>query len=259
MELFLSKLLPELIYPLGLACVLIALSLLCAQRQRLQRALLGVSLGLLWLGGNPWVAQGLARSLEYRYLPPHPVPHAPVLILLGGGTYPASYPRPMVEVSGAGDRVLYAAWLYHQGVAPAILLSGGALDWSARPSTPTEEMATLLGMMGVPQEALWFEERSRNTYESAVNCARLLRQKHISRALLVTSAWHMPRAVALFRKLGLEVVPLPVDFSATETQAGFDLRRVILGLVPSADHLALTVKMIKEYLGMCIYRLRGWI
>lgn len=259
MELFLSKLFPELLYPLGLVCIFITLALVLSRRKRLQRALLAMSLGMLWLGGNPWVAQALARSLEYRYLPPSPVPHAPVLVLLGGGTYPASYPRPMVEVNGAGDRVLYAAWLYQQGVTPVILLSGGVLDWSGRPSTPPQEMAALLTMMGVPQEALWFEERSRNTYESAVNCARLLRQKGISRILLVTSAWHMPRALALFRKQGLEVVPLPVDYSVSDAPQGFEVRRVILGLVPSADSLALTVKIMKEYLGMWMYRMRGWI
>lgn len=256
---FLSKLLPLFVYPLGLACILLLLALL-VRRQGWRRACAICALALLWLGGNRWVATGLARSLEWRYLSPETLPQAEVIVLLGGGTLPAEYPRQRVEISGAGDRVLYAAHLYKQGVAANILLTGGKLDWSTSSSTPAEDMAELLVSLGVPREALWLESESRNTYENALFSARLLEERGIQRILLVTSAMHMPRSVILFESQGLEVVPAPTDF--TVTQSGWErlrdggLQGFLLGLLPSAENLSLTTQVFKEYLGILVYTIR---
>jgi uncharacterized SAM-binding protein YcdF (DUF218 family) len=92
--------------------------------------------------------------------------------------------------------------------------------------------------------------------------ARLLQEKGIKRILLVTSAWHMPRSVKLFEAQGLEVTPLPTDY--TITQAGWeqltrpDLRAQILYLLPSAENLVLTSRILKEYIGMFVYQMKGW-
>ena len=216
MSLFLTKFIPQLIYPLGLVCILIIIVLLVVRQPKWQRALLLLTLAILWTASNNWVALGLARSLEWRYLPPDPIPQAEVIVLLGGGTLSAEYPRSIVEVNGAGDRVIYAAWLYKQGVSDQILLSGGTLGWSSLEDRPAEQMAALLKMMGVPDSALWLEPDSRNTYENAVNSAKLLKEKGIRSVLLVTSAIHMPRAVRLFEAQGLNVIPLPTDYRVTE-------------------------------------------
>jgi uncharacterized SAM-binding protein YcdF (DUF218 family) len=256
---FLSKFLPPFIYPLGLACVLVALALFLVHRAGLQRAVLGLALGCLLLGGNGWIASGLARSLEWRYLPPETIPRAEAIVLLGGGTQPARAPRPMVEVTGAGDRVIYTAWLYRQGKAEHILLSGGRLDWSQSDGSPAEDMATLLEMMDVPKAALWFEPDSRNTYENAIYSARILKEKGIQRILLVTSALHMPRSVKLFEAQGLDVIPLPTDYTVTQgDRTAMDARALVLSFLPSAENLALTSRVLKEYIGIVVYGLRGW-
>ena len=262
---FLSKFLPQFVYPLGLACLLLILALVLDKHVRLRRWAIAVALAVLVVGGNAWVAQGLTRSLEWRYLPPETIPSAGAMVLLGGGTAPAEYPRSMVEVNSAGDRVLYAAQLYKEGAAPKILLSGGRIDWleSEQESSPAHEMAELLKLMGVPPEALWLQERSRNTYEDALYSAQILKEKGIKRILLVTSARHMPRSVALFEKQGLQVVPLPTDYSVT--QAGWeemlhpDLEAFLIGLVPGGSSLAATTGALKEYLGMLVYALQGWM
>jgi uncharacterized SAM-binding protein YcdF (DUF218 family) len=259
---FLSKLLPPFVYPLGLIALLILLALLFARRRRLQKAVLILALVLLWLAGNRWVAMGLARALEWRYLPPNPVPQAEVMVVLGGGTETPDPPRSIVEVNGSGDRLLYAVWLYQQGKAQHILLSGGALDWTVVNTSPAQDMSTLMQMLGVPEQAIWLQQDSRNTYEDAVNCARILREKGINRVLLVTSAWHMPRAVKLFQAQELDVIPLPTDYNVTQADWerlwGSDPRAWILGALPSIDHMALTTKMLKEYIGMLTYSIRGW-
>ncbi len=129
---FFSKLVPTLVYPLGLASLLILLGLFLTRRPGLQRAVLVLALVLLWIGGNRWVALGLARSLEQQFPAPEPIPQAEVAVVLGGGTETAELPRKMVDVNSAGDRLLEAASLYREGKVRRILVSGGLLDWEPR-------------------------------------------------------------------------------------------------------------------------------
>ena len=189
MFVYLSKLLPLLIYPLGLGCILLFVVLASEKHRKIRKVFLILALVILWLGSNRWVSYALARSLEWRYLPQETTPQAEVIVLLGGGTESADYPRQMTEVNSAGDRVLYAATLYHDGAAPVILVSGGNLDFSStRGATPAEEMTELLVLTGVPEEDIWQQSESQNTYEDALYSAQLLKEKQITEVILVTSA-----------------------------------------------------------------------
>jgi uncharacterized SAM-binding protein YcdF (DUF218 family) len=262
MFVFLSKFLPLLAYPLGLACILLALVLLRIKASAWQRALILSALLLLVLGGNRFVAMSLARSLEWRYLPDAELPKAQVAVVLGGGTLSADYPRSGVEINGAGDRVLYAAQLYHQAKVEQLLLTGGFLGWNPRLSSPAQDMADLLQSLGVPQQALWLEPDSRNTYENAVFSAKILKEQGVNKILLVTSAWHMFRAVKLFEAQGLEVIPAPVDFAVTQRDWGSfwktDWKSQMINLIPSASSLAWTTLILKEYYGILVYKVKGW-
>jgi len=160
--------------------------------------------------------------------------------------------------------VLYAAKLFAEGKAPRILLSGGEIAWiNDGSSTPAQDMANILVDIGVPESALILENESQNTYENALMAKEILSELEIDQILLVTSALHMPRAVALFEKQGFEVIPLPVDYSVTENEpidgnAGSWANRM-LKIIPSASNIALTTSALKEYLGMLIYTLQGWM
>lgn len=264
MFVYLSKLLPLLIYPLGLACLIILLVLILDRQYNWHRGLAITALAILWLGSNRWVSYGLARSLEWRNLPPETTPSAEVIVLLGGGTESADAPRPMTEVNSAGDRVLYAAKLYHDGAAPNILVSGGNLGFStSRGTTPAEEMREILMLTGVPEEVILGQSQSENTYEDAVYSAEILAERDINEVILVTSAIHMPRAKALFEEQGITVIPAPVDFTVTEQ--GWDslfkpsIGEVFIHLLPNASALGLTTNALKEYIGFAVYSLRGWL
>jgi uncharacterized SAM-binding protein YcdF (DUF218 family) len=264
MFVYLSKLLPLLVYPLGLTCILLIIALALKGRPKLRRGLMIAGLAILWLGGNRWVSYSLARSLEWRHLPTEVTPEAQVIVLLGGGTESGEAPRPMTEVNSAGDRVLYAAQLYHDGAAPFILASGGNVNFSeARSTTPAEEMVDLLFLTNVPEEVIWQQGQSQNTYEDAVFSAEILAQKDINTIILVTSAMHMPRAKALFEAQGLNVIPAPVDFTITQYnwQTTFKpgLDEFIIYLLPNTSSLGLTTNVLKEYLGLLVYGLRGWL
>lgn len=264
MFVYLSKLLPLLVYPLGLACIMMIIALAVNKKPGWRNGLLIAALAILWLGSNRWVSFALARSLEWRYLPPQEMPQAEVIVLLGGGTESGDYPRPMTEVNSAGDRVLYAAKLHQEGAAPVILASGGNLDFStARGATPAEEMQELLLLMGVEDNDIWQQNRSQNTYEDALYSAELLAENNINEVILVTSAMHMPRSVALFTAQGISVIPAPVDFTITKQnwqaafQPGFD--EFLINLLPNTSALGLTTNVLKEYIGMLVYGLRGWL
>jgi uncharacterized SAM-binding protein YcdF (DUF218 family) len=263
MFLFLSKFLPPFIYPLGIAILLIGVAILIYRHHRLRTVILVITLLLLLIASNRWVAYALTRSLEWQYLPTGEIPEAKVIVLLGGGTDSAEPPRPMVQINGAGQRVIYAAFLYKHAKAPYILASGGnVVFFGAQASTPAQDMASLLQFMGVPDQSIWLETQSQNTHENAVDCAKILKKSGITKIILVTSAIHMPRSVALFQKQGLTVIPAPADFAVTQTnwadltQAPFAAQ--LINLLPSSSYMSMTNNALKEYIGILTYRMNGW-
>lgn len=264
MFVFLSKFLPQFVYPVGLVTILIILALVFQKRKKWQNAVIIATLAVLFIAGNRWVAYSLTRSLEWQHLPPAKIPTAEVIVVLGGGTESPQPPRPIVEVNSAGDRILYAAHLYKEGKAPHLLLTGGYINWlNETETTPAGQMAAILELMGIPAEAIWLEPESLNTYENAVNCAAILDEKDIERIILVTTATHMPRSVALFEAQGLQVIPAPVDFAVTEENWAAlwhpNLSAQLTQLLPNITNLNMTTTALKEYIGMFVYRLRGWL
>jgi uncharacterized SAM-binding protein YcdF (DUF218 family) len=262
MNVFLSKFLPQFIYPVGLVFLLGLLALIFHRRRRLSKGLLISAVVILFLAGNRWVSASLMRSLEWQYLPAGNIPKASAMIVLAGGTEPQEYPRQTAEVNGAGDRVLYASHLYREGNAPLILLCGGDIPWmDTSTASPAEDMADLMVSMGIPKDALILETKSQNTSENAANCAGMLKEKGIKEVILVTSAAHMPRSMMMFTDQGLALFPAPTDFSITEKgweqlwqEPGLNL---LTNLMPSASALGQTTNALKEYIGMLWYRLGG--
>jgi uncharacterized SAM-binding protein YcdF (DUF218 family) len=264
MFLYLSKLLPPLLYPLGLACLLLLGVMLLRRRPRWVLWLATAALLVLWLGGNRLVSMTLLRSLEWQYLPPATLPQADVIVLLGGGEQPAAFPQPLPGVNDAGDRLIYAASLYGEGAAPHVLVSGGIVGVDGPAIEPgAEAMAELLALMGVPPSALWLEPLSRNTYENAVETKKLLDAEGIDRIILVTSALHMSRAAAIFAKQGYAIIPAPTDYKVTAADWDYywapDPSIQLFNLLPSARSLDLTAQALKEYIGIAVYRVRGWL
>lgn len=222
-----------------------------------------LSLILLLASGNGWVCEWLVRSLEFQHLPLTTIPTADAIVVLGGCTKPAVPPRPSVEVSDEGDRVLYGAKLYRDGKAPRIILSGGRIDWKAGGGlSEADDMAQLVEAMGVPKTAVLQDPTSLNTYENAVNVKKIMDTQGIRRILLVTSAMHMPRSLLIFKHLGIDAIPAPTDFNTTENdwrELQTNSAAIVLNILPDSDRLHQTTRALKEYLGLVIYRLRGWL
>ncbi|MDJ0674483.1 MAG: YdcF family protein [Calothrix sp. MO_167.B42] len=263
MFLYLSKLLPLLFYPLGLACIsLIVALVMLGRRPRIAAFCITFSLVLLLVSSNGWVSKFFVRSLEWQNIPPAELPTAEAMVVLGGATKSAFPPRPGVDLSEQGDRVIYAAQLYRQQKAPLIILSGGRIDWRGGGTAESTDMAAILTSLGIPKQAIIEEPNSLNTYQNAVNVSKIIEAKGIKKVLLITSAMHMPRSLLIFKKQGMDVIPAPTDFLVSEgeiQELGNTPKAAILNLMPNTDNLHQFTITLKEYLGMLIYRLRGWL
>ncbi len=143
------------------------------------------------------------------------------------------------------------------------MLLGGRIEWlSGKQGNPEAvDMRELLMMLGVPKDAIILEPNSLNTYQNAVNTREILEQRQINRILLVTSAFHMPRAVAIFEKQNFEVIPAPTDFLVTENSISSinSLETNLLNLLPSPMYLEHTTLAMKEYIGIFVYHIKGWL
>ena len=278
MSLFLSKLLPLFVYPLGLSSLLITIALVnllwrskrsrnasnsnklisLFKKNRFASTLIGIALVILLLSSNEIFSKWLVRSLEWQYLPSADIPQAEAIVILGGGTRPRIAPRPWYEVNEAGDRILYGSWLYKQGKAPLIIVTGGRAEWLGDGGNPeSEDMAAIAEFLGVPPRAIIQESQSFNTRDNAINTKQILVKRGINKILLVTSALHMPRSMEIFRKVGVESIAVPTDFLSVQNENSKGLAAV-LDLLPTVDALRNTTNAIKEYIGLLVYQLAGW-
>ncbi len=263
MFLFLSKILPLFIYPLGLSCLLLLLACWLSFK-RSSWSVLPVVLALIILmtTGNSQLSKNLTASLEHQYLPLDNPPQAEAIVILGGSTRNQESPRVLPDMSERGDRLLYGAKLYKDGAAPKIILSGGQVEWFGGEASEAETMAIILELMGIPRSAMILESRSLNTHQNAVFTKEILQRENIKQILLVTSAAHMPRSSAIFRKQGINAIPAPADFTISDRdliEDSFSTESRILSLLPDSGNLDNTTQALREYLGILIYRLRGWL
>ncbi|MGF1541552.1 MAG: YdcF family protein [Pleurocapsa sp.] len=261
--LFLSKLLPLFIYPLGLSCVLLFLALVLSKvRSRWTFVPVFLVLLIILIAGNTRVSNYLVKSLEWQYLPLSKIPQAEAIVILGGATRNVSFPRVIPDLSDRGDRLLSGAKLYKDGLAPLIIVSGGRIQWFGTEESEAQDMAQILELIGVPPEAIILEPDSVNTHENAAYTQQILQEKGINKILLVTSAFHMPRSLAIFKKQGINAIPISTDFLISKQELAapnYSLESQILSLIPSSENLDRTTLVIKEYIGTLIYRLKGWL
>jgi uncharacterized SAM-binding protein YcdF (DUF218 family) len=261
MFLFFSKILPPLIYPLGLSCILLTLTLVFWwKRPQWARGFIVAVITLLLFSSNAYLADAVTRSLELQHVPTA-LPQAEAIVVLGGSIKATLPPRPWIDVADSGDRVIYAAKLYREGKAPLIIASGGRIAWKGGGNqSESADMATFLEFMGVPASAIVQDPTSLNTYENAVNVKQILTEKRLNRILLITSAWHMPRSLMIFRKQGIDAIPAPTDFIVQQSTAGDrELAAILISILPDPEKLTQLTNAIKEYIGIGVYWLRGWL
>lgn len=255
--LFLSKLLPLFLYPVGLTISLVLIGGLCSMLnfRRLALSSFGAAMAILWVCSTPVFANWALVSLERQY-PARTMaetPEADVAIVLGGALGQPLPPRVDVDLSGAADRVLHAARLYRAGKVKHILVSAGNVPWVPALKPEAELIKELLVEWGVASEAIELATASRNTYENALEIERMWKVRGFKSALLVTSATHMPRAMAVFLRAGVPVIASTTDVLAVD--GDHDLFKWL----PDASALSMTTNAAKEWMGFLAYKVRGYL
>jgi uncharacterized SAM-binding protein YcdF (DUF218 family) len=253
-----SKVLFLFIDPPALILVLLIVAWMTRKRRpRLFQGIMTVAILLLYLLACPKTSQWLVSTLEgqYRDSGVVGVPGAQAIVVLGGSLKMPNGSHPLVGITNSSDRMLEALRLYRAGKAPIVVLSGGDNPLLAKDRNlhEADEMRAILNEWGVPDSAILVENGSINTRENALFTYRLLEPRSIQRVILVTSAIHMPRAASTFRRAGFEVVPVPADFLT-----GWEKRFSLFDWFPSSGALMNSKDAMHEWLGLCVYRMRGW-
>ncbi len=253
----LSKALPPLLYQPGLSILLLLAALLIRRRRpKLSATLILISVVSLYALSTPALAEVLQHSLETHYpaLSIETLAKADAIVVLGGYLHEPSPQHPTAEFNEASDRLRAAAQLFRAEKASAVLLSGGTVAVAAAATVPEAQAAKgVLQEWGVPSAAIQVEDRSQNTHENAIFSVPLLADRGARRVILVTSANHMPRAVAVFKRAGLDVIPFPTDY-----QSGWGQPDPLIQWFPDAEALWRSNRALKEWIGLAVYRSLGW-
>ncbi len=211
---------------------------------------------LVFISGSPILARVLVGSLEAQYPPfdPSSVQRFDAIVVLGGGAVGRGTLRPEDGLSPLSlERTVCGANLYAQGFAPKVLFAGAESSAFERGPKEAVEMKRLAVRLGVSQKAILTEDRSRTTFENAVETKRLLGPASI---LLVTSASHVPRALALFHKQGMRVTPYHCGYLVKD-RPGLDWRVHIVDLLPNDAALHANTVAVNEIVGSLVYDALG--
>jgi len=250
--LLISKSISQLLLPPG-GLILLALVGLIFWQRRWGRALILISLAAFWALSTEPVRDALIEPLEASY-PALSVDHLPAgnmaIVLLGGGLY-----EKAPEFGGRDSlgqhalmRTVYAADLARKTGVPVYPTGGAVLSDTTEAEGVV--MRRWLIQMGVPADLVHAETAANNTWENAANIKAMMQNKGIEHVVLVTSAYHMPRSVWVFKQQGVEVIPAPCAYIAEREP--YDIR----SFLPRWNVLADSSDALHEYLGFMWYQVR---
>lgn len=254
MTFILSKVLWGLMQPGNALVLLLALGALLLFSRRDSHRRIGrrvtalAALGFVIVMVLP-VGTWAIRPLEERFPKPAPPDKVDGIIVLGGALNPPiSADRGEPSVNDAAERVLATVELGRRYPEARMIFTGGSGSLWGGKYREGEVMRAALDQVGFDSGRVVIENESRNTWENALFSRDLMTPKPGETWLLVTSAWHMPRSVGIFRRLGWPVVPWPVDYRSRPGPRPY----LIFGLDSNLDMLSWAVR---EWVGLAAYRL----
>jgi len=250
----LSKILWPIAQPSNLLLLLLVIGLVLGRvwdRRRGRHLVTGAALGLATLGLLP-VGSGLLHPLESRFPQPRAMPaKVDGIVVLGGAIRRrTSQVWGQSALNERAERMTAALALARRYPRARLVFTGGIGGLSQAGPTEAEVARRFFAEQGLDTTRILFEDRSRNTYENAIDSYRLVDPAPGQIWLLVTSAFHMPRAIGVFRKVGWTMIAYPVDYQATgdlSSDWNFDV----------ASNLARADLAARAWLGLVAYRLMG--
>ena len=250
-----SKLFWLLAQPLSLVFILLVMSFLLAAAgfRRLYRFLSGLAATLLFLTLFTSTGTVALQVLENRIPRPASLPSDLSCIIILGGAFENEViaKRGGIELNQAADRFVEGLKIAQSHPSARILVSGGDGSFSGQYDGDAQTSETFFSTFRIAPERLIREDQSRTTFENAANTKLLLEANGLSNCALITSAFHMPRSVGLFRKLGIAVTPWPVDYRTSgDATLGPDFSQ------PSLN-AQLTTTAMREWTGLIAYFISG--
>ena len=243
---YLHKILPLLVSPLFLIIILV----LWGSLYRSRRA--GIAaIGILIVCSLPVFSNKLISYLErdYSLEPPVSAKTADAIVVLSGMVRTIEGANGLeYEWGEASDRIFAGIDLIKENKAPALLLTGGKLPWSVG-KPEGEYLRDIAEKLGVPSDIILLTENVQNTDQEAKAVAKLL-GKDQPNIILVSSAFHMPRAQKVFEAAGIVVSPFPVDFLSGA------VKTTLIHFIPSAGAFRDTSFFVREIIGRLYYEIK---
>ncbi|MDQ2719729.1 MAG: YdcF family protein [Bacteroidota bacterium] len=208
-----------------------------------------LALSLFLVFGNQWLLNLYAKSWQ-----PAPIPLNPA-IAYSCGIVPGGFASPDADAKGyfnsAADRFIQAVKLYRLGEIKHILISGGNGKDNEKTFREGAWVKGELKAFGIPDSVSFIEDRSNNTQDNAINSKQILDSLNLKPPyLLITSAFHIPRAALIFKRSGINVVPFPCNYTAGRGSFSFG------DLVPRPSVLLSWDIYLKEAVGYFWYKMK---
>ena len=241
-----------MINPLLWVFILLILSLFKYKRSKLWLTLAMIT---FFIFSNPFLSNYILTKWEQPAVPKENLPFTDVGIVLTGTMYGDPIPNDQYNFHDAADRVTEALVLYKAGLTQKILVTGGSGSVLNTGFLESSRIASFLTESGIPQDDILIDKKARNTYENALYSKEILEKHHLAdrRIILITSAFHMNRAMACYQKQGIEAIGYPVDFRSS--LMSWD----ISWLLPSPGSFETWNLLLKEWFGMVAYKVFGYL
>jgi uncharacterized SAM-binding protein YcdF (DUF218 family) len=233
--------------------------------KRIGRYLLAFGVIAYFAFSSSPLSMALLARLENRYpslLDTKGVRDVDTIVLLTGAAWKDAH-VPLTSQVGETtvSRLLEAIRLFHLTPGAKVVITGGPLETDGEDIPVSRIVGDLAISMGIPEERMTLESDSTNTYENALEIKKILGEKPF---ILVTSAYHLPRAMAVFQNLGLSPIPAPANFRAIRNRPHFyastgKVLEQMISALPSSDNLANSERALHEYWGFMWYWMRGWV
>lgn len=250
----LSKILSFLIYPLFLAILLFILFVFYKKHYpKAAKILFYIALVELYIFSTEPIADLLLLPLEHPFEKQTILERAEAIVVLSGMVDLQRSNGEQIEMEDAGDRIIEGMLLARNCPGSLLILSGGSGNLFDQSKSEAKLLENLALRFGISEERIRVDIRSRNTHENAVESKKILTKENVSSFVLITSAFHMKRALSCFRKIELNPIPYAVDF---RNHWG---KYSIFSFIPQVGNLGKSTAAIHEYVGIITYKLRGYI
>ncbi|MEP7229975.1 MAG: YdcF family protein [Ginsengibacter sp.] len=241
----LSKLITFLLSPIFWIVLFFAIGYF-TRRKRLKKISYGISLATFLLFSNPFLLDRFARWWDAKETTLPPGGKYSCAIVLGG--FVSEDYHGHGYFNSTSDRFIQLIKLKAEGKVSHLLISGGNAKLLPTDFRESDWVATQLKDFNIPDSDIIIENRSRNSYENAVFSKKLLDSAHLSPPfILVTSGYHMRRALATYKKMGVDVIPYPCNYIAGKGKTEIE------DFVPSLSSLGTWYYYIKELVGYAVY------